>query len=60
MNQNASLLTNVLQRKTNTNAFKKYEKQKKVKNDTEYEKYLVTDEVLSFFNIFEVGENILN
>ena len=35
-------------------------KQKGAKNEAEYEEYSVTDEVPSYFNIFECGRNILN
>ena len=60
-NKKASSLTNVLCRKTNHNAFtKNIHKQKDANNDTEYEEYSVTDEVPSYFNIFECGRNIFN
>ena len=39
---------------------KNINKQKEANNETEYEEYSVTDEVPSYFNIFECGGNILN
>ena len=38
----------------------KYTQAKDAKNETEYEEYSVTDEVPSYFNIFECVRNILN
>ena len=38
---------------------KNINKQKYAKSETDYEEYLVTDEVPSYFNIFECGRNIL-
>ena len=38
----------------------KINKQKNAKNKAEYEEHSVTDEVPSYFNIFECGRNILN
>ena len=60
MNQKASSSKNVLRRKNNHNAFKKYKQKKDAKNEAEYEESSVTDEVLSYLNIFECGRNILN
>ena len=52
---------NVLRRKTNHNVFTEYiNKQKDANNKTEYEESSVTHEVLSCFNIFDFGRNILN
>ena len=59
-NHQASSLTNVIWRKTNQNAFTKKLKKKYAKNEADYEEYSVTDEVPSYFNIFECGRNILN
>ena len=54
-------MINVLQRKTNHNAFTKYTiKQKDAKNEAKYEESSVTYEVQSNFNIFKCGGNILN
>ena len=39
---------------------KNINKQKYAKNETKYEESSVTDEVPSYFNIFECGRNILN
>ena len=39
---------------------KSINKQKDAKNEAEYEESSVTDEVPSYFNIFECGRNILN
>ena len=54
-NQKESSSTNIRRRKTNQNTFTK----KDAKNEAEYEEYLVTYEVLSYFNIFECGRNTL-
>ena len=35
-------------------------KQKDAKNETEYEEYTVTYDVLRYFNVFEWGRNIVN
>ena len=44
----------------NKNAFKKIETNKKyAKNETEYEEYSVTNEVPSYFNIYDCGRNLL-
>ena len=39
---------------------KKINKQKDANNEKKYEEYSATDEVLSYFNIFECGGNLLN
>ena len=39
---------------------KNINKQEDANNDTEYEEYSVTDEVLIYFNMFKCGRNILN
>ena len=44
----------------NHNAFTKILTNKDARNEAEYEEYSVTDEVPSYFNIFECGRNILN
>ena len=38
----------------------KYKQSKNAKNEAEYEESSVTDEVTSYFNIFECRRNILN
>ena len=57
-NQKASLLKNVLQRKTNHNAFTKDKKD--ANDEIYYEESSVTHGVPSYFNIFDCGGNILN
>ena len=44
----------------NQNAFTKYKQKKDAKNEAEYEESSVTDEVPSYFDIFECGGNHLN
>ena len=39
---------------------KNVNKQKNANNETEYEEYSVTDEVLSYFNIYKCGRSLLN
>ena len=55
-NQKAPSMTNVLRMKTNQNAFKPHiNKQKYAENEAEYEESSITDEVPSYFTIFEYG-----
>ena len=51
---------NNLQKKMNHNSFTEILTKKDAKNEAEYQEPSVIHNVLSYFNIFECGKNILN